>query len=113
MGTIIQILNAGMQHPPQRRRRLWVEIGVGLVVGSRLVAHVHVDRQGDELVPAIRLQAPQFDETFIVPAACYLDMTAWSGMLAIPRALECDPPWRPRRVLMEFVAVRDDVRWAV
>lgn len=112
MGHVVQVLNAGMTERGFGRRRVWVEPGRPVIIGPRLVLDMQIDRLEETLMPRARVRGPgaQFDAP--LPAACWLDLSAWAGMMAVPRAMEINGAGRCSRLLMEFVAVREGVRFA-
>ena len=112
MGTIYRILNTGLQVPGYSRRKVWLEVGVPAVIGSRLtITLVTVRKDGEhELYSVVRGKGVHFETP--LPAATFLDVSGWAGLLALPRAAELSEFGRITRVLMEFVSVRDDVKFA-
>lgn len=100
------------------RRRIWVRPGTPIILGAGLVMWLYVDRieapEGARYAPRVvidgsgTLFCAYLDETSSV------DLEGWAGMQLIPRALQCAPASRqPFRLLMEFVAMRQSIRWAI
>lgn len=117
MSALVHLLSLGMQHPRKMRRRFWVTSGRPIIIGPGITMHVFVDREDDEYRTTAKIQnhAQQglFDrvQSFRLDAATWIDLSAYCGVMAIPRAFEVDRSERPVRVLMEFVVVGSGIDW--
>ncbi|MGE0487332.1 MAG: hypothetical protein AB7Q81_24470 [Gammaproteobacteria bacterium] len=114
--SVVHLLNTGMQHPPERRRRFWIEAGRLIHVGQGCCLRLYVDREDGEYVTRLhfvspREGAPSVRDVLRLDAWTWVDLSAHCGVMAIPRAFDTDLLERPVRLLIEFVTVDDDLAW--
>lgn len=108
------------EHTETHRRRLWVELGVPMIIARgatiELVTERHDERE--TLLVAIHTRAraepdadPQGPLVFELRPNTYVDMSAWASLMLLPRAFEYTATGRIARVLCEFVLVDRDRRF--
>ncbi len=108
---VIRILSTGGDVPNRPRRRLWAEIGQPMIIGPKLTLTIITQVQDGERGLISIIRGPGVHHELPLPAAHWLDLTGYAGLFAIPRAAELSPAGRFRRVFIEFVAVRDGVKF--
>jgi len=114
MRSLIRLLNlCRFADRAENRRRLWVEIGRPILIGHRQILRVleHTVDGVPELhlrvdVPGDYLEAP-------VPADCYVDVSSWSRLLLVPRAVKLDGQGRAAWAFIEFVRTCHSKQWAL
>lgn len=112
MGELYRLFNTGQQVPGYAKKMVWVEIGQPIVIGNQLVMTLlsHSNDGEQSLVTEVRGPGVLFEAP--LPASTYLNAEGWAGLLAIPRAAYVSRSGRFEKVLMEFVIVRDGVRFS-
>lgn len=98
-----------------RRRRLWVELGVPMIVARgatlELIAVREAERETLTVAIQTRARAEQGPLVFELRPDTYVDMSTWASLLLLPRAYEYTATGRINRVLCEFVLVDRDRRF--
>lgn len=110
---IYRIVHTGQLAKPSERRRLWLEPGMPVIIGPGQLLTFVINQQDEEAEPAVRIQVPGQVFESAVPAGYELDVSAWSALWVIPRAIELTDRGEPRRLLVEFVRTHQDIVWAV
>ncbi len=113
MDRFYQLLNAGMVSAPEKHRRIWIEPGVPVVLGPRLAMTIFFDCHDYRYIQRAVIDTPDKSLDYELPEATWVDLSAYCGLMAIPRAVELVQPGKPKRILMEFAATREDVQWAL
>jgi hypothetical protein len=95
------------------RRRLWVEIGQPIQIGTHQILRVLEHTINGERELSLRVDVPGDYLEAPVPAGCYVDVSSWSRLLLVPRAVELDQQGRAVRAFIEFVRTSPTKQWAV
>ncbi|MFZ5621151.1 MAG: hypothetical protein ACOY5W_09040 [Pseudomonadota bacterium] len=93
MGTVFQIINAGVKQPYLPRTRVWLEPGYAKVLWPGLMAVLAINRVGDEYQPALA--------TYASPEGSRLSVVEGYRYSVIAKALRLDDQLRPVGVLVE------------
>lgn len=99
----IQMMNSGMSRAGVECRRIWLEADRPILLAPHLTFTAYFDvREDERYLPYVRVRTPQTDLRYDLPEGCTLDLTAWCGLKALPRAVEFGAGGRPVRLLVEF-----------
>ena len=109
---IIRLLNTADAAGARERRRMWLDLGQGVVIGPGLVMTLEQERRETDRRLVVALQSRHAQVQHPLGFGEAVDVSGWAGLLVIPRAAEMRPAGRFGQVLVEFVAVRDGVRFA-
>lgn len=103
-----QLLNTGTAAPREDYRRVWLEPGVPLVIGSGCVVRFYRNLLDDEQEPTLRLETSK-GETLEAPVTVgfHLNAKPHAQLYLVPRALESIHGYRGQvgilRMLVEFI----------
>jgi hypothetical protein len=109
--NIYRILNVGQCIRREARRRIWLDMGVPMVVAPNTTMTLRADRVDDKYYVTFALRGVA--DTPLVDAA--VPMTTWTNLTAIcprvmlPRAVRYDDSVRPAALLMEFVLLDAEI----
>lgn len=116
MGQVVEIISPRNGHKGFGRRRVWVDLGRPLIIGPKLTATLFVDRiNGQRLtvrMPRLAVRGPGAVFDADIPPECWVDLDRWAGLMGCVRAVELSSTGLPLRYLVEFVAVRQGVKFA-
>jgi len=102
----IKVVNSDMRRVGEDVRRVWLETDKPIQLGPQLTFTAYFDIQdGERYLPYVRVRTPRADLRYDLPEGCLLDLGAWCGLKALPRAVEFGDSGRPTRMLVEFGAV--------
>lgn len=93
MGTVFQIINAGVKQPYLPRTRVWLEPGYAKVIWPGLMAVLSINRIGERYEPALA--------TYTSPEGSRLSAVEGYRYCVIAKALRLDDQLRPVGVLVE------------
>ena len=112
MHRLYQMVNPDMSLTGPRRR-VWLQAGCPIIIGPHLTFTAYFDINNESYVPCVKVRAPGRELKYELPDGCLLDLSAWCGLKALPRAVEFSPSGRPSRLLSEFAAMDERVQWAM
>lgn len=114
MGYVYRILNRPRFARAPDTRRVWLRPGEPILIGPRLTLTFYLDRAYLGLVqqPRLVFQGGARVVMATPQAGDWVNVEAWAGLHVVPIALEQDMTGRVRRLRVQFIRTRADVRWA-
>ena len=112
MSRIYLLLNSGMTVEAVSMKRVWLDAGVPVTVGPGLTLCASFDVKDDSYIPVVTVQSPRARIDYPIPESSLLDISAWAGLKALPRAVEFSSAGRPLRLLVEFISTDSQARWS-
>ena len=106
MSNVIRLLNT-VSLNKRCTREQWLELGQPVIIGNNLTLTVIRVLDGDSYIFDVLIKGPGIHEQHKLPPGGLLKMVDWTGMYAMPRAVQMDEKGRPNRVMLTFLAVSE------
>ena len=110
MCRFYELLNVDLQPFHSNRKRRWLKAGQPTIIRQRVILTAYFDLHDNQYLPRVVVMTPGKKLEYDLPMSTYLDLSSWTGMMALPRAVEWNDRAKPLRLLMEFSPIIEDLK---